>query len=71
MTQDAFEQLQAANPLPEDPAPLPMTPLLNLVDEVLSHGADARSSQTTSVRATTSRGRRTDAGKDDGEPDSH
>src|SRR4051794_26446317 len=33
MTQDAFELLQAANPLPEDPPPLPIAPLLERVDE--------------------------------------
>ena len=32
MTQDAFELLQAANPLPEDPPPLPIAPLLERVD---------------------------------------
>jgi hypothetical protein len=43
MTQDAFEQLQAANPLPHDPAPLPMPPVSDPVDEVVSHRADAGS----------------------------
>src|SRR4051812_5741154 len=33
MTQDAFEQLRAANPLPDDPPPLPIAPLLARVDE--------------------------------------
>ena len=34
MTQDAFELLQAANPVPEDPPPLPIAPLLDRVDEL-------------------------------------
>ncbi len=34
MKQDAFEQLQAANPLPEDPPPPPIAPLLERVEEL-------------------------------------
>ena len=34
MTQDAFELLQAANPLPEDPPPLPIAPLLERVEQL-------------------------------------
>jgi photosystem II stability/assembly factor-like uncharacterized protein len=34
MTNDAFELLRAANPLPDDPPPLPITPLLDRVDEL-------------------------------------
>ena len=34
MTQDAFELLQEANPLPEDPPPLPIAPLLERVEQL-------------------------------------
>ncbi len=34
MKQDAFELLQAANPLPEDPPPPPIAPLLERVEEL-------------------------------------
>src|SRR4051794_20699821 len=36
MNQDAFELLQAANPLPEDPPPLPIAPLLERVEDLPS-----------------------------------
>ena len=39
MNQDAFELLRAANPLPEDPPPLPIAPLLERVDEVPSQSS--------------------------------
>ena len=34
MNKDAFELLQAANPLPEDPPPLPIAPLLERVEQL-------------------------------------
>ena len=34
MNQDAFELLRAANPLPEDPPPLPIAPLLERVEQL-------------------------------------
>ncbi|HEY6890840.1 MAG TPA: hypothetical protein VI300_23750 [Solirubrobacter sp.] len=42
MTQDAFELLQQANPLPEDPPPLPIAPLMERVDELPQQPAAAR-----------------------------
>ena len=42
MKQDAFELLQAANPLPEDPPPLPIAPLLDRVGQLPSQPAGRR-----------------------------
>src|SRR3954451_3979916 len=46
MNKDAFELLREANPVPEDPPPLPITPLLERVDVEageLDRGAKRRS----------------------------
>jgi hypothetical protein len=71
MTQDVFEQLRAANPLPEDPAPLPMASLVELADEVPRRGVDGRPSLTTSVDATTGHGHWASARERNRESDSH
>ena len=47
MADDAFEQLRAANPLRENPLPLPLTPLLERVD---APAIDRRFSQAKSRR---------------------
>jgi hypothetical protein len=71
MAHDAFDQLRAANPLPKDPVPPPMAPLLGRAGEGPSHGAEVRSSGATSVRGMASRVDRESGGEDDGESDSH
>ena len=45
MNEDAFEQLQAANPLPEDPPPPPIATLMERVDRLPPEPAEPREPQ--------------------------